>query len=468
MPQCSNKRRIGFGLLIAGGCFLWNPVVGVVDLLPDLFGYLLICAGISKLADLNDDLAQAQKSFRAMLWVGMGQLLAALLTESVLRRTEEQLNRYEKPVWVLLFAFVFLVLEWYFLFPAWRNFFRGLSALAEFGGGTVLMRENRKGRTRCETAAKASAFFVSAHAILTLIPELAVLTSFERDAENPLFTFDWYRFADLFRFASASLSLIVGLVWLVIYLRTMAAAQRDTAWRACLQDRYASEILPDTGLLLNRRVGASFAFFRVGAFFLINLSLSHYEFLPDWCGAVLFFCGWLMLGILMERRVDFIFCGSVLLCIGIFRTGANIFYLKDYVPQDALRLPAAYEKYRIIQLLGVAEALVALMLAVLVIRALLQMADRHVFVRYQKNDNEVSDRATARLHYRLKQKAIPVYVFLALSASGKIAEICLQQMHGWIWTLQFLISFIAAVIFSSFLTALSEQISETYPKKRIA
>ena len=34
------QRKQGWGLLFAACCFLWNPVIGVTDILPDAVGYL--------------------------------------------------------------------------------------------------------------------------------------------------------------------------------------------------------------------------------------------------------------------------------------------------------------------------------------------------------------------------------------------------------------------------------------------
>ena len=82
------KRNMGMIWLLLGGCFLWNPVVGVRDVLPDVLGYILMCVGIARLADLNDCMENAQRYFRRMLWVGFGQIFAWLLVSSFLQKTE--------------------------------------------------------------------------------------------------------------------------------------------------------------------------------------------------------------------------------------------------------------------------------------------------------------------------------------------------------------------------------------------
>jgi hypothetical protein len=48
------KTVFPFGLLIASTIFFMNPTVQLVDVLPDLFGYILLVAGLGYLADLNE------------------------------------------------------------------------------------------------------------------------------------------------------------------------------------------------------------------------------------------------------------------------------------------------------------------------------------------------------------------------------------------------------------------------------
>ena len=85
------QRKQGWGLLFAACCFLWNPVIGVTDILPDAVGYLLLMLGLSALADLDrsEQLLDAQKAFRAMLWVSLGQIAAELLVHVVIPRSSE-------------------------------------------------------------------------------------------------------------------------------------------------------------------------------------------------------------------------------------------------------------------------------------------------------------------------------------------------------------------------------------------
>ena len=206
------EKTMGFFWLTLGVCFLWDPIVGVADFLPDIIGWLLITVGISALADLNDDIAEAQSSFRRMLWVGLARIAAELLIFVFLGNTSDKLNPYERPVWTLLLAFSFAVLELCFLLPAFRNFWRGISALSECGGArNGLATPNRRGRSLCDRMAAVTVVFLLLHAVLTVLPELTVLTVFRREG---VYNTSLYRFRDLFRGVSAVASGAVGLVFL--------------------------------------------------------------------------------------------------------------------------------------------------------------------------------------------------------------------------------------------------------------
>jgi len=352
------KMNMGFLWLLLGGCFLWNPIVGVKDFLPDAIGYFMLFMGISRLADLNDDLAQAQKAFRSMIWVSLLHLASWVLISGFLQKTEMDMNRYEEPVWVLVFAFVFLALEWYIMLPMWKLFFKGLSDLAEYHGGDALLVDVR-GRSRCHRMIARTRLFVVIKAILTVLPEASVLTSleieaenqaistvlpeasflpfFQTKAENSVFLFDWFPFLSTFRTVAVIIGLVIGLKWLFDYVRLMSAALKDKPWQECLSERYRLEILPDLGLLMNRRVRDAFTFFKIAAIFCINLTVQYRELLPDWVAVILFLCGGLLLGKLLERIKPCLVSGGLLLIVGIIRTYLNENFIKDeWTPTAAL------------------------------------------------------------------------------------------------------------------------------------
>ena len=302
--------------------------------------------------------------------------------------------------------------------------------------------------------------------LLSVLPEATVLTSFEVEAENPMFPFDWYSHVSMFRTVAFCISILLGAVWLIFYVLHLNRMRADREAQSHLCERYDREILPNTGFLLNRRVGASFSFFKVGAFFATNLSLLYREFLPDWIAALLFLCAILMLGSFFPYAKRCVGVGVLAVATDVAQTLLNDRYLKDFVPMDSLYLPTAYAQYQPIRFLGVAEALLLLLLVGVTVAGLLRIVRSQLSVSYGENAKEISERATERLHRTLYRRAIPVFVFFVLSCICKILENELQFYHGWFWILQFAVSITAAILFSAFLSELAEAIKDRFPVKR--
>ena len=70
---------MNIGYLIAGWIFLFNPTVNMIDVLPDVIGYILILKGLSKLADLDGKISAARQRFKAAVWISSGELFVMLL-----------------------------------------------------------------------------------------------------------------------------------------------------------------------------------------------------------------------------------------------------------------------------------------------------------------------------------------------------------------------------------------------------
>ncbi len=476
----TKTKHMRFGYLILAGFFLLNPIIGVRDFLPDLFGYFLLFFGLSKLADLSDLLSDAQKAMKAMIWVGAGQLLANALVNGFLKNSGMELNRYEQPVWSLLFAFVFLVLEWYFMLPAWRSFFEGLSSIAGHSSGTSRMISLTR-------------WFVILKTLLCVLPEATVLTSFESDtgshytsfdaetgttlftdwftsfgadAGNSVFTFDWYTYVAMFRTIAIVISLVFGVLWWIAYMRWLNRLRTDSELQQRLCEQYDAEILPDVGFLLNRRVNTSFAFFRVAAFFAASLMLSYRECLPDWVAAVLFLVGILMLGTFFPYIKRCSALAVLVAAVSVLKMFFNEQYLKDFVPMDSRYLPTAYEQYQPIRLLGIAEAVLMLLLLGMIVFGFRKLSFKLLSDPAEHQTDAFSRSGKLQLCRALLLRTIPVFVFITLSCICKILENELQFAHGWFWILQFLVSITTAILFSSFLSELSDAIREQYPPKR--
>ncbi len=450
------EKTMGFLWIVLGICFLWDPIVGVADLLPDIIGWLLISVGISALADMNDSVAEAQQGFRRMLWVSLARIAAELLVFVFLGNTSDKLNPYETPVWTLLFAFSFAVLDLCFLLPAFRSFWRGISALSECGGArNGLATPNRRGRSLCDRMATVTVVFLILHETMTVLPELTVLSVFRQEG---IYNTALYRFRDLFRVVSATVSGTAGLAFLVYWWRFFGVWRRETPWLDSLRARYEREVLPDTGLLLRRRVGAGFAFLRVGILLSVNLSLLYYEFLPDWGSVMVVLCGCFILGNLMQGSSTLVGIGLSVAVVGIPRTLLNVRYLRDYVPKASLMDPEAYERYFPVCVLAAVETVLTALFVACVLLCVMRMASR-----YAAGKDAISRMSAERDMRARRRQATLILLFTVLSAGAKIAEVFLQPRYGWIWLIQFALSMVLFILFNGLLTDVTESVCGAFP-----
>ncbi len=444
-------KNFGFTAILVGVCFLCDPIIGLLDFLPDLVGWILICIGISSLADLNDDLMTAGTCFCKMLLVGIGRILAELLVSVFLNRMSESLNPYETAVWTLLLSFALAVIEICLLLPAFRSFWHGIATLSECSGNpNALTLPDRKGRTLCEKMQAVTTAFVIFRAVLSVLPETVTLTVFA--GENTYNT-SLYQFRGLFRTASAILVGIAGLLFLIAWIRFYIAVKKETAWLFGLREKYEREVLPKTEMLRNRKIDSAFSFFRIGILLSTNLSLLYYEILPDWLAVSILLVGCFLLGNLMQNRPPLTAVGAVTVMVGIVRTVFQVRYLKNYIPKDALHLPEAYESYFPVCVSATAEAILTALFIIVLTICILKIA-----MNLLPADDGIGKTVERRDRRFGNCRAILVSVFACLSAVAKIAETFLQAKYGWIWLVQTALSIITFAIFSGLLGNIQDKV----------
>ena len=70
------KKNLGIGMLITAACFLFNPNVVIIDILPDFIGYIFLILGIYQLSDINYYFEESLKLFKRMLVVSLIQFFS--------------------------------------------------------------------------------------------------------------------------------------------------------------------------------------------------------------------------------------------------------------------------------------------------------------------------------------------------------------------------------------------------------
>ena len=457
------KKGMGLLLVLLSALFLWDPNVGFIDPLPDLIGYVLLYVGLYRLSDMNARVEEARRRIGVLLWVGAGQLIATWILYGWMAERAAEMNPYEQPVGVLLCSFALLFFKWYFLIPAYRELFGGMDRLAEQHGARTLADEVN-GKTQAQRMVTRTTVYMIVSSLMATLPELAILTSFENDIQNPWFPWDWYRYVGLFRVFCGVIAFVFGLIWLILFLRYFAGALADRAWGMRLHERYEADVLTQTGMLKVRLFKVFFLCLQIAIVFAFHLRLSGYEILPGIGLSV--FAGLavtLLAGRIGVRRVGALVSAVLLGVVSLAQCYFNHRYLQYYTLESALYQPGAYSAYITVRVLGVAEAFFTVLLVIWLIKLLLELVFAHTSVEYAGDvTHALSNDATARLHRAFEKRALWSLIFFILAGIGNALDAFFHLQYPWIWLISFALSATAIWIFYAMLHELLIQIKYRY------
>ncbi len=453
------RQGMGYGLMILAGLFLWNPIVGMVDVLPDLIGYLLLLVGLSAVADLHERVREARERFRTIAWIALGEIAAQLFIRFFLSATTSSEDIYQQntPIWILLFSFVITVLECYFLIPAYRDLFRSLGRLAEQKEAAHL-RQNARSGMRYDRMATFSIVFIIGKNLLSLLPELAALSTYAYYQAGTA-TNDWYFYIRAIRLFAFLPALVLTAWWLTAWIRLFASANKDGAFQSALRRDYEARILPNQGLLLGRKLRLSFLFARLGVAMLPTFMLSWegfgerqlyfgVELLPDFAATAFLFASIYLLGKFdCVRKIELWFAGGAF-SVGLIKWIVCISYYQTFTAVQARYLTNAYRLMTTLTILTIASSLMTAALFLLYFLRILRLINIERSLVSQKE-------------YR--GRMVWLFVLLSGITAGNIVDQILRPWVGWIWWIPLLLTVAMILVLSSVFSDLSSDLAVRYP-----
>ena len=449
------KTKLGLGWLIPGVIMVANPVVAFYDVLPDCIGYLLICVALLRLTDLNSSVADALKRFKTLIWIHIGGLLMQYYVYNVLAK-EPKLNPQEIPTMVLLCAFVMAVPQIYFALPAWRDLFKGFWELAERHEGSAVFHYGKRNSNLCERMKRASGVFVVATTALSVLPEMSVLTTFEYEVEK--LPFDWYQFVWLFRVSAVMILTVLFAIWIIRFIRFAYLFTTDRAMMDSIEARYERDILPQGDMLSMRRLRFGIVFLTIGAALMLNVCIEENILIPSVLCAIFATVGVLIFGEdLKLRRPFFVSCGA----LGVLSIGElclNAYYTKYYSYEASGWDPDAYSLFLGLRALQVAQAFLAAGMFWILLNLFSKFVEERIFEHYEGADTEeLSARATARLHKSFGRRILVCRILFFVSATTLALESIFQLDYPWIWWITLPAVVASTVAFASLLYALLDR-----------
>lgn len=441
---------------IAIAClFIFNPNISVIDIFPDFIGYIILSLCIARLADLNEILDEARIAFTRMIWIDLAKIIAIfwIFGMSV---TDEYTSS------LMLWSFVFGVLEIIFAAPAFSKLFAGLIQIGNYYPNEAILKRKKRyfskeqrAKNETERVASFTTFFIYAKAILCFLPELADISNSAYD-EMSSGTVDLYQFIGLLRFFAFLPTLIIGVAWLVKIIRYFVGVSRDKAFVDSLSDTYSNKVLTKKGLFIKRGVQISFFILIIACVLTVDLRLTvddsiffnKINFIPDIIPAVLFLIFFIIIRKYSERNVKYNMLLSVFYIIAATASFVcETYFFSEYSYTSIIRNDGALITFCVmigtVALKGIAFSLVILG----VYKTLCSVITQHTgYVLGRENVTAATERQAKELHRELKNPIKLMFASSILYAVSDVAYELLIDSFGFMGV----VNMICAAVFIAF------------------
>lgn len=302
------KKNIGFSLMPFAFLFLFEPRYTLVDPLPDFIGYLILCAAIINLADINPRIYEAFLGFRKAILVSVLKYVALYMLYSFVYESATTpvydgvedwaigvFHESEMAVGILLFVFVFGLFEMVVLIPAYRSLFEGLLSLGMYNDGTaiylkkitkrektdrktghktVLVRESKRNLT--EKAYFLTVSLILGQALANILPELTTLDSNTS-----------YEFVVHLRVLLMVILAPISIAWLVKMLGYCSKIRMDTPFINNVSQKYVAFATENPDLYVVRKLVMGISSLIVAAVLCLNLYVNDIKVIPGFLFAMI-------------------------------------------------------------------------------------------------------------------------------------------------------------------------------------
>lgn len=301
-------RDLGLSNLLIGLIFLINPYYGVIDVLPDFIGMILVYKSILKLSDLDERLHDSKKNYLAALWVSVAMFFAmALGTFSGGMDKTTTLT-------IMLAAHILYCI---LLIPAFKNLFNALDYGNIRKDGVV----DEKGST--SNLAISSAVFLIVRGICAFAPWLSALgQEDELNSGTALHLF--------FIILAGVITLIFGIIWFVSVRKYMKGFFKDRVLMDYFYERYQNEVANDKDLWFRRGITKFTLYSLIAYACTLSFPIDGYYFVPGFMFALFMY---LAVKSILPYAGDIKKFKRSLICFGIFsfaRYAMMLFYSITY------------------------------------------------------------------------------------------------------------------------------------------
>ena len=440
-------KNIGFSLLPFAFIFLFEPGITVIDPLPDLIGYAILCIAVINLADINPRIAEALGGFRKGILISLLRFLSIYLLDKFFVADEQTVG-------VLLFTFVFGFFELVILIPSYRQLFEGLLSLGMLHNGTAVylkrirrikridpesgkevfyVKESRRNIT--EKAYTTTVCFFIVRTLATTLPEFTTLISNSS-----------YEFVRLLRLFGFMITLPIGIFWLVKMVSYCAKIRRDTPFLRELSELYLKNARGNPNFYVVRRLSGVLYVMIVAFLISADFYSDYINLLPDFIFYVTLIISTLMAKKFSRKWILLLvasLCGAVLNLVTHFVT---VDFHNRFYPGAIRKNIEAYNAFYRMAAFSAVDAVILVITVAIVIYVLWDIFKNHTDFSLATTDKERKEERG-----RFLKGAISTSILSFLAACGSVYYVLAQPFYNselWFFYYSNIISVLITLTFT--------------------
>ena len=466
------RKNMGLSLLPLSFIFLFNPDLAIFDVLPDFIGYLVLFVSLTNISDINYHIADARNAFKKGILFGILKLLSIVVTYALF-------GPEDQPIMLLLFTFVFSVLDFIYIIYAFKKLFEGLLYAGQLSQSDCvykkslgLSKEERyerriqkldgvngkkadKLRRKLEwekaksstsdrnitvKAASVSVRFIILKDLAALLPEFTVLIN---NSE--------YEFVGLLRLIGVGISLLSGIDWLIYMFRYFAVLRSDRLFIDELEKKYQNEAAPNVDMFTKRNLHTAIVLISAGFVLSVDLYSEYINYLPDLLASLLMIVGILCLKNYSSKWKPALVWSVVSTVLSAAAYGVSLYFYTEYFPSTINVSYDAYVLYYIMLTLYVLSAAVFVIMIYFILRLLLDIAKKHTG-RVLISDDEDRTGISGEIYRDIKKRAVACFVLSVIAEAGMLFYIWSQPFSVDLWFMEAasVISVVLSMVFAAF------------------
>lgn len=359
-------RNLKLHLFLVGAIFLFNPLITIIDVLPDFVGAILFILALGKIRDLSEHLEDARKNFLRFFWLNLSRIPAYLLMFWVSH------NYSAEGSIILVFTFCYAVFETVLLAVSFNALFEGFIYIGERNEGSAVLTtkdtvkiddewvfatekaqkthrngaQKKKRRPLGVSGVKnlTLATFLLLR-LLSVLPELVYVSDddFFFGAYQKSSQIQFKGFYTLLAFIPA---IILGIIWLVKFRKYIRGICADSEFCTNLLNVYSKRMPADSKIHVFRRYLRYSIILSAFSVFALDLFIDNQNVIPDIVASAVLLSAAIYFSLRLSKlsKGYFIIAGMSL----IFDILSQAFYIRftsNHVNSDVFRVPAATSAY---------------------------------------------------------------------------------------------------------------------------